>query len=65
MTATGKSCSTGPTTVTAVDSYVVTGGTGRFSGASGSGTNTALVDLASGRSVITFIGTLSSPGSLK
>jgi hypothetical protein len=65
MTATGKSCSTGPTTVTAVDSYVVTGGTGRFSGASGSGTNTALVDLASRTAVVTFIGALSSPGSLK
>ena len=65
MTSTGKSCSTGPTTVTAVDSYVVTGGTGRFSGASGSGTNTALVDLTSRTAVVTFIGTLSSPGSLK
>ena len=65
ITATGKSCSTGPTTVTTVDSYVVTGGTGRFSGASGSGTDSALVDLARRTAVTTFIGTLSTPGSLK
>ncbi|HEX6507678.1 MAG TPA: hypothetical protein VF221_08615, partial [Chloroflexota bacterium] len=61
----GINCSTGPTSVTAVDSYVVTGGTGRFSGASGSGTNTASINLASTTAVVTFEGTLSSPGSLR
>lgn len=65
MHATGINCSTGPTTVTAVDSYVVTGGTGRFSGASGSGTNTASINLANSTAVVTYSGTLSSPGSLQ
>ena len=65
MHATGINCSTGPTTVTAVDSYVVTGGTGRFSGASGSGINTASINLASTTAVVTYRGTISSPGSLQ
>lgn len=65
MHATGINCSTSPTTVTAVDSYVVTGGTGLFSGASGSGTNTGSINLANSTAVVTFEGTLSSPGSLR
>jgi len=62
--ATGQGCVTGPTTVAAVDSYVVSGGTGRFSRASGSGTIKATVDQASGTAGITFNGVLSTPGSL-
>jgi len=64
MHATGRNCSTGPTTVTAWDSYVVTGGTGRFNGASGSGKDTAMIVVAKS-AVVTFSGKLSSPGSLK
>jgi hypothetical protein len=65
---TGQSCVTagqpGTLTVgTAADSWVVTGGTGRFSGATGSGTNTALIDGATLTAVTTFTGTLSTPGS--
>jgi len=63
MQATGQVCF-GPTTGTASDAYVVTGGTGRYSGASGSGTDTASIDRVSGNAVSTFTGTLSSPGSL-
>jgi len=62
LVGTGYSCPTGPTTLTAVDSYVVTGGTGRFSGASGSGTITATIDLANGTAVDTFSGVLSQAG---
>jgi hypothetical protein len=61
LDATGQSCATGPTTSIAVDAYVVTGGTGRFSGASGSGTIIARINLASGRALVTFRGLLSSP----
>jgi hypothetical protein len=61
LDATGQNCATGPTTVTAVDAYVVTGGTGRFSGATGSGTIIAKIDLASGRARVTFRGLLSGP----
>lgn len=62
LVGTGYSCPTGPTTLTAVDSYVVTGGTGRFSGASGSGTITGTIDLANGTAVDTFSGVLSQAG---
>ncbi len=61
----GQSCATGPTTVAALDFYVVTGGSGRFSGASGSGTVNVTVNQASGTAVSTFTGTLSTPGSLR
>jgi hypothetical protein len=42
---------------------VVTGGTGRFSSASGSGTIVALVDLASLTATVTFNGEQSCVGS--
>jgi hypothetical protein len=61
LNATGRNCATGPTTVTAVDAYVVTGGTGRFIGAKGSGTITATIDLASGTALVSFRGLLFSP----
>jgi hypothetical protein len=60
LDATGQNCATGPTTVTAVDAYVVTGGTGRFAGAIGNGTITAQIDLASRTALVTFGGLLSS-----
>jgi hypothetical protein len=60
---TGVSCSTGPTTGTASDTYQVVGGTGRFSGAGGSGTMTAQFIIAKS-AVATFSGLLSTPGSL-
>ncbi len=63
LAATGYSCPTGPTTLTAVDTYVVTGGTGRFSGASGGGTITGAIDLANGTAIDTFSGVLSEEGS--
>jgi hypothetical protein len=61
---TGVSCATGPTTGTASDTYQVVGGTGRFSGASGSGTSTGqfIIDTSA---VSTFSGLLSTPGSLQ
>ena len=65
LDATGHNCAIGATTVTAMDAYVVTGGTGRFSGARGGGTITATIDLASGTAVVTFRGLLSSPGALR
>ena len=65
LVSTGHHCVTSPTTETAVDAYVVAAGTGRFRGATGSGTNTAIIDLASGTAVVTFSGLLSSPGSLR
>jgi hypothetical protein len=61
LDAAGHNCATGPTTVTAMDAYVVTGGTGRFSGASGIGTITATIDQASATAVVTFSGLLSTP----
>jgi len=61
--ATGQSCATGPTSVAAVDFYTVTGGTGRFSGASGSGTIKVAINQATGTSITTFTGTLSTRDS--
>jgi len=62
LDAIGYNCPTGPTTLTAVDTYVVTGGTGMFSGASGGGTITATIDSANETAVITFSGVLSEAG---
>jgi hypothetical protein len=64
MSATGCGYSA---TNSARDSYVVTGGTGRFQGASGSGTDSNVHMLTGpgvGMAVTTFSGNLSSPGSL-
>jgi hypothetical protein len=64
----GSACFTTPTTVSATATYTVTGGTGRFSGATGSGTSTAnLTAVAPGVMVgpATYAGVLSSPGSLR
>jgi hypothetical protein len=67
MSATGWGCFATSTTGSAHDSYVVTGGTGRFQGAFGSGTDSnAFMLLGSdyGVAVTTFSGNISSPGSL-
>jgi len=64
MQATGKNCTVGQTVI-AVDIYVVTGGTGRFSRARGAGTNSASIDRTTGTAIVTYTGTLSSPGSLQ
>ncbi len=65
LDATGVNCATGRTTVTAVDTYQVVGGTGRFSRARGSGTITAIINVARRTAVATFSGLLSTPGSLQ
>lgn len=64
MSAAGWGC---PATSSAHDSYVVTGGTGRFQSATGGGTDSNLHSLTGpgvGAAETTFIGELSSPGSL-
>jgi hypothetical protein len=64
MSATGWGCLA---TNSAQDSYVVIGGTGRFQGATGSGTDSNVHRLTGpgvGVAVTTFSGDLSSPGSL-
>lgn len=60
---TGHGCQTGPTTVSVVDTVQVTGGTGRFEGATGSITVRTAVDQAAGSEVIDFDGLISRPGS--
>jgi hypothetical protein len=62
----GVSCDTGATTgITGIshDIYVVTGGTGRFSGATGQGTSTVYIYAMEGRSVSVFDGTVSRPNT--
>jgi hypothetical protein len=65
----GVTCMTSPTSGESRYTYVVTGGTGRFSGASGSGTAVAGFTLATATapatSFTTLTGMLSSPGSLR
>lgn len=61
---TGTGCQT-PPTVAVVDTVTVTGGTGRFEGASGSMTVTTAVDQANRTEVVAFDGLLSTPGSIK
>jgi hypothetical protein len=61
---TGKNSATSdPTIRTKTGTYVVTGGTGRFSGASGSGTASVIINTATSTSVGTLTGVLSTPGS--
>ncbi len=65
MYGTGYSC---PATSDAHDSYAITGGTGRFQGSSGSGTehNThTFTKPGVGVATVTYDGTISSVGSLK
>ena len=62
---TGYGCQTSPTTVAVVDTVTVTGGTGRFEGASRSLTVRTAVDQPSGTETFTIDGTLSTPGSIE
>lgn len=61
----GQACGTSSQAI-AHDSWVVIGGTGRFAGATGSGTDRASVNALTSpvTSVTIFSGTISSPGSL-
>jgi hypothetical protein len=66
LESTGKNSATpDPTIRSRTGPYVVTGGTGRFSGASGSGTASTIINGATHTSVATFTGVLSTPGSLQ
>jgi len=68
MVQTGTACFGTPTSASATASYTVTGGTGRFVGATGSGTaSTNVTAIAPGvfTGPATYEGVLSSPGSLK
>lgn len=65
LAGTGTGCPTSATTVVIMDTATVTGGTGRFEGASGTITVHADVDRATLTAVDTYDGTLSTPGSLK
>lgn len=64
MVATGFACATSPTTVSARDVYTITGGTGRFTGATGMGADSVSIDRAARTATATYDGTLSAPGSL-
>lgn len=61
LDATGQNCRTEST---ASDAYTVTGGTGRYRGATGQGTINVTFSPAIRAAVVTIDGTLSSPGSL-
>lgn len=64
MVATGFACATSPTTVSARDVYTITGGTGRFTGATGMGADSVSIDRAARTATAVYDGTLSTPGSL-
>jgi hypothetical protein len=67
VTSAGTFCQSSLTNATDVGSWTVTGGTGRFTGATGSGpyTTTILInsDGSGGTSTSTYSGTISTPGS--
>jgi hypothetical protein len=66
MTATGQSEPTStPGVFHIVEIQIVTGGTGRFSGATGSFTVDRLVDLTTGLTSGSFEGAISSPGAAR
>jgi hypothetical protein len=56
-----EACPTAPGVVQASGSYVVTGGTGRFTGAGGGGDYTGVADFNTGRFSCTLTGTISHP----
>ena len=59
----GQSTLTAPGVLTIVENMIITGGTGRFAGSTGSFTGTRLKDLVTGETIGVFEGTISSPGS--
>ena len=59
----GQSTLTAPGVLTIVENMIITGGTGRFAGSTGSFTGTRLKDLVTGETIGVFEGTVSSPGS--
>jgi hypothetical protein len=63
----GQHCGVNAPQGTALDSWTVLSGTGRFAEASGSGANSVTIDAAgvTVTSVTMFTGTISSPGSLR
>jgi hypothetical protein len=54
-----------PTVLYIVESATITGGTGRFAGASGSFRSERLYDTVAGTTSGSFDGTVSSPGAVK
>lgn len=58
-------CLTGPMQYHGTGLWTVTGGTGRFGGAAGSGTFDGIADLAAQTFTISLEGTISTPGALK
>jgi hypothetical protein len=61
ISAAGAFC---PTTGVDSGTFAITGGTGKYTGASGGGTYTSVANFATGRSSESYDGTISSPGSL-
>jgi hypothetical protein len=62
-TLSGQSTLTAPGVLTIVEKMIITGGTGRFAGSTGSFTGTRLKELVTGVTIGDFEGTISSPGS--
>ncbi len=61
-TSSGKSTLTAPGVLTIVENNIITGGTGRFAGSTGSFSTTRLKYLATGVTTGSFTGTISAPG---
>jgi hypothetical protein len=61
LTIQDQSCMTGPSTIHGEGTYVITGGTGRFAGASGQGAFVGDGDFAQGTFSFTLNGTISRP----
>jgi len=62
-TTSGQSTPTAPGVITIVENWIITDGTGRFAGATGSFIGTRLKNLVTGLTVGDFEGTISSPGA--
>jgi hypothetical protein len=61
-TVTGQAKMTSPGVLTIVETGTITGGTGRFAGATGSFTQTRIKYQATGATTASFAGAISSPG---
>jgi hypothetical protein len=57
-----QGCPTGPNAVHGTGDWTVTGGTGRFAGATGQGTFDGVADFNHGTFSFQLIGTISAPG---